>query len=160
MEHGIKKHADWYPGLSGDSTFEAFQKTLHDKFPAMSRCSLPCSSSAEPVAAQVLEAVPRSIQDSQVIVAVEEEMNKSALALARGGRIKSSSSAATVAKQKAKNLLAATATPAIHDAGIVEAHDDSEALAIEAAYEDDMTTVAPLAVAAASAGGNRSQVQV
>lgn len=169
MEHGIKKHADWYPGLSGDSTFEEFQKVLHDKFPAMSRCSLPCSSSAEPAAAQVAEvleaaprstaqeevpeAAPRSIQDSQVIVAVAEEMNKSALAPASGGITKSK------AKQKAKNWSAATATPAIRDAGAAEAPDDSEALAIEAAYEDDMTSMARLVDATTSAGGNRSKAQ-
>jgi hypothetical protein len=164
MDHGIKKHADWYPGLSGDSTFEEFQKVLHDKFPAMSRCSLPCSSSAEPAEAQALgerpaevpEAEPRSIQDSQVIVAVEEEMNKSALALASGGIIKG------IIKDKAKNWSAAAATPAIRDAGAAEAPDDSEALAIEAAYEDDMTSMARLAAAAASAasaGGNRSKAR-
>ncbi|CAK0880847.1 unnamed protein product [Prorocentrum cordatum] len=145
MEHGIKKHADWYPGLSGDSTFEDFQRVLHEKFPAMSRCSLPCSSPAEPAAAQasderpakVLEAAPRSIQDSQVIVAAEEEMNKSVLALASGGVIKNSSSAAKNSSAKhssaaknsstAKNSSAAKATPAIHDAGAVDAPVDPEA---------------------------------
>jgi len=175
MEHGIKKHADWYPGLSGDSTFEDFQRVLHEKFPAMSRCSLPCSSPAEPAAAQasderpakVLEAAPRSIQDSQVIVAAEEEMNKSVLALASGGVIKNSSSAAKNSSAKhssaaknsstAKNSSAAKATPAIHDAGAVDAPVDPEALAMEAAYEDDMSSMERLAAAAASAGRNRSK---
>lgn len=39
-DHGIKKHPEWYPDLSEDSTFEAFQLHLHEA--KYEQCPRPC----------------------------------------------------------------------------------------------------------------------
>merc|ERR1712050_642576 len=42
MQHGITLHPEWYPGLTGNSTFEEFQAHLHTI--DHGNCSEPCPS--------------------------------------------------------------------------------------------------------------------
>jgi len=53
MYVGIKKHPDRYPGLSKSSSYDDFQKHLHDKDAARSECPLPCNEGVNPPVAPV-----------------------------------------------------------------------------------------------------------
>jgi len=45
METGMKGHSEWYPGMTGTSTFEEFQKVLYTTNPEGSKCKVPCEHS-------------------------------------------------------------------------------------------------------------------
>lgn len=44
MEHGLKLHPTWYPGLTSESTFAEFQERVHHVTPDV--CPVPCTAKA------------------------------------------------------------------------------------------------------------------
>eukprot|EP00928_Gymnodinium_smaydae_P029736 TRINITY_DN2230_c0_g2_i2.p1 TRINITY_DN2230_c0_g2~~TRINITY_DN2230_c0_g2_i2.p1 ORF type:complete len:726 (-),score=100.48 TRINITY_DN2230_c0_g2_i2:291-2468(-) len=70
MEEGIRKHPDWYPGLSSASSFDDFQAHLARTHPP-SRCPVPCvQSTAKADAADAAHA-----EQSQLVDEAEERFS-------------------------------------------------------------------------------------